>query len=184
MSINHNYNDIVCGFFDADASFFFEAKLYLGKRKPVTYHVNIIFSQKDVTVIQMVLKTIGFPAQTYISKRTHNLKSGNVTYSTSKSIAFSHKCGVNLLAIWANNPPKAPTKYLDYKISLVLVQANKSPEHEVVKNLLPSVNIDQRIASLSLLYLRYQMFGKVKDNKHPNLIPFILFLYRRKIYKA
>jgi hypothetical protein len=54
----------------------------------------------------------------------------------------------------------------------VLAQITTLSATEIVNNLLPSVQVDSlRIASLSLLYLRYQMFGKVKSNKNPNLVP-------------
>jgi hypothetical protein len=160
--------NVIRGIFDSDGSF--EAKIYLGTDKPVSFHVNIIFPQKDISVIEMIMDKLGYPAGSYISPREHKLKSGNITQSSSKSIAFSNPAGQRLLTAWQENPPIAPTKFLDFQICLVLVQVNTLTALEVVNSLCPGHNLqDLRIASFALMHLRYQMFGKVKEN--PNLIP-------------
>jgi hypothetical protein len=138
----------------------------------VSFHVNIIFPQKDTSVIEMIMDKLGYPPGSFISSREHVLKSGNITESSSKSMAFSSPAGQRLLQAWQKNPPIAPTKYLDFRICLVLVQVNTRTALEVVNSLCPGHNLqDLRIASFALMHLRYQMFGKVKDNKNPNLIP-------------
>lgn len=162
--------NVIRGIFDSDGSF--EAKIYLGTDKPVSFHVNIIFPQKDISVIEMIMDKLGYPAGSYISPREHKLKSGNITQSSSKSIAFSNPAGQRLLQAWQENPPIAPTKFLDFQICLVLVQVNTLTALEVVNSLCPGYNLqDLRIASFALMHLRYQMFGKVKENSNPNLIP-------------
>lgn len=40
--------NLIRGIFDSDGSF--EAKIYLGTDKPVSFHLNIIFPQKDRSV--------------------------------------------------------------------------------------------------------------------------------------
>jgi hypothetical protein len=61
---------------------------------------------------------------------------------------------------------------LDFQICLVLVQVNTLTALEVVNSLCPGYNLqDLRIASFALMHLRYQMFGKVKENSNPNLLP-------------
>ena len=92
------------------------------REKPVSFHVNIIFPQKDSSVIEMIMGKLGYQAGSFISTREHELESGNITESSSKSMAFSNPAGQKLLGIWQKNPPIAPTKYLDYQICLVLVQ--------------------------------------------------------------
>ena len=162
--------NVIRGIFDSDGSF--EAKIYFGTDKPVSFHVNIIFPQKDSSVIEMIMDKLGYPAGSYISPRTHQLKSGNMTQSYSKSIAFSNPAGQRLLKAWQENPPIAPTKFLDFQICLVLVQVNTRTALEVVNSLCPGCNLqDLRIASFALMHLRYQMFGKVKENSNPKLIP-------------
>lgn len=161
---------VICGIFDSDGSF--EAKLYFGREKPVAFHVNIIFPQKDASVIEMIMLKLGYPPGSYISSREHVLESGNTTESSSKSMAFSSPAGQRLLTTWEKTPPVAPTKFLDYQICLVLVQVISISALEVVNSLCPGYNLSSlRIASFALMYLRYQMFGKVKENKNPNLIP-------------
>lgn len=111
--------NIIRGIFDSDGSF--EAKMYLGTDKPVSFHVNIIFPQKDSSVIEMIMDKLGLrnaPAGSYICKREHTLQSGNITQSYSKSIAFSNPAGQRLLTAWQENPPIAPTKFLDFQICL------------------------------------------------------------------
>lgn len=89
-----------------------------------------------------------------------------------KSIAFSNPAGQKLLALWEQTPPVAPTKYLDYKIAKVLAQMKRLSATEIVKELLPLAQVeDLRIASFALLYLRFQMFGKVKKSRNPKLVP-------------
>lgn len=162
--------NLIRGIFDSDGSF--EAKIYLGTDKPVSFHLNIIFPQKDRSVIEMIMDKLGYPADSFISTREHKLESGNTTESSSKSIAFSNPAGQRLLTAWQENPPIAPTKFLDYQICLVLVQVNKITALEVVNSLCPGRNLqDLRIASFALMHLRYQMFGKVKENSNPKLIP-------------
>jgi hypothetical protein len=162
--------NVIRGIFDSDGSF--EAKIYLGTDKPVCFHLNIIFPQKDSSVIEMIMDKLGYPAGSYMSPREHKLKSGNITHSNSKSIAFSNPAGQRLLTAWQENPPIAPTKFLDFQICLVLVQVNTLTALEVVNSLCPGHNLqDLRIASFALMHLRYQMFGKVKENSNPNLIP-------------
>lgn len=161
---------VICGIFDSDGSF--EAKLSFGPQKPVSFHVNILFPQKDSSVIEMIMGKLGYPPGSFISTREHELESGDSTESSSKSMAFSSPAGQRLLGIWQKSPPIAPTKYLDYRICLVLVQVISISALDVVNTLCPGHNlIDLRIASFALMHLRYKMFGKVKENKNPNLIP-------------
>lgn len=162
--------NVICGIFDSDGSY--EAKLSFGTEKPVSFHVNIIFPQKDASVIEMIMDKLGYPPGSFISSRVHTLESGNTTESSSKSFAFSSPAGQILLRTWQNSPPIAPTKFLDYQICRVLAQVNTISALEVVNSLCPGYNlVDLRIASFALMHLRYQMFGKVKENKNPNLIP-------------
>jgi hypothetical protein len=63
--------NVIRGIFDSDGSF--EAKIYLGTDKPVSFHVNIIFPQKDISVIEMIMDKLGYPAGSYISPREHKL---------------------------------------------------------------------------------------------------------------
>lgn len=162
--------NVIRGIFDSDGSF--EAKMYLGTDKPVSFHVNILFPQKDISVIEMIMEKLGYPAGSFISQRKHILESGNMTWSSSKSIAFSNPAGQRLLTAWQENPPIAPTKFLDSQICLVLFQVNTHTALEVVNSLCPGRNLqDLRIASFALMHLRYQMFGKVKKSANPNLIP-------------
>jgi hypothetical protein len=162
--------NVIRGIFDSDGSF--EAKIYLAVDKPVSFYVNIIFPHKGISVIEMILDKLGYPPGSYISSREHILESGNITESNSKSIAFSNPTGQRLLTAWQQNPPIAPTKFLDFQICLVLVQVNKVTALEVVNSLCPGYNLqDLRIASFALMHLRYQMFGKVKENSNPNLLP-------------
>ena len=161
---------VICGIFDSDGSF--EAKLSFGPEKPVSFHVNIIFPQKDSSVIEMIMGKLGYPPGSFMSSREHILESGNITESSSKSMAFSSSAGQKLLGTWQKSPPIAPTKYLDYRICLVLAQVNTISALDVVNSLCPGHNLtDFRIASFALMYLRYQMFGKVKENKNPKLLP-------------
>jgi hypothetical protein len=107
MTINIFNSDIILGFFDADGSF--EAKVFLGVWKPVSFHVNIIFYQKDISVIQMIIDFLDFPTGTSIPKRTHSLESENEATSHSKSIGFSTPVGQQLLCFWEQTPPRAPS---------------------------------------------------------------------------
>lgn len=170
MTTNFNNYNFIRGFFDSDGSW--GVKVYIGsEKKPVSFHVNITFSQKDPTVLESVLASVGATDAT-ISKRTHLNPSGNTSQSSSISIALSNTAGQTLLNVWANDPPVSPTKYLDYRIVLVLQRVNNESALSVVNQLLPSLNIsDLRIASLALLYLRYQMYGASKTKKQASLVP-------------
>ncbi len=107
-----------------------------------------------------------------ISTRTHKSESENTGQTYTKSIAFSNPAGQKLLVLWERTPPVAPTKYLDYKIAKVLAQITRLSATEIVNDLLPLAQVeDLRIASFALLYLRFQMFGKIKKSRNPMLIP-------------
>lgn len=165
--------DQMLGFFDADGSF--EAKVRVGKQKPISFHVNVIFSQKDEDVLQAVIDTLSVGTKTVSARQITNA-SGTQSIGRSISLAFSSTGGKTLLNAWATNPPKAPTKFLDYKIATILAEVsatqNSTALGVVKKYLQPNSNVipqDELTASLGLLWLRYQMFGKVKSNKNPNL---------------
>lgn len=169
----------VRGFLDADGSF--EAKVYLGTQKPISFHVNIIFSQKDEDVLQAVIDSLpatnsGSQPNKTISVRQIINQSGSTSKGCSISFAFSSDAGQALLAAWVTNPPIAPTKYLDLKICLILAEVSASQTSSAVdvvkKHLNPSSPVnttDELTAALALLYLRYRMFGKIKQSRNPNL---------------
>jgi len=171
MVANKFNNEVLCGFFDADGSFV--ARVYYLTKKPLGMSMKIGFSQKDAYVLKAVFKTLGVPATAAINKRKHLLPSGKTSTSNSKEFAFSKSASKLMLSVWEKTPPNAPTKYLDYKICLILDEAQKYQKNEitVINRLLPNETVDLRVACLSLLYLRFQMFGKVKPNRNPNLIP-------------
>ena len=166
--------DKITGIFDADGSF--EAKVYCGRRKIISFHTNIIFSQKEPDVLQTVLDATG--SSNKISKRSIKNKSGSQSKGRSISLAFSSNGGQMLLKAWEKKPPKAPTKYLDYLIArnlFTLSQSCNASALDVVKTQLgPDATVqpqDEKTASLALLWLRYRMYGKVKRGRHPKLKP-------------
>lgn len=170
--------DMVQGFFDADGSF--EAKVYLGTQKPISFHVNIIFSQKETDVLQAVLDTTAAHnskgnSLKKISARTIINLSGTQSIGNSISIAFSSNAGQNLLEVWKTQPPKAPTKFLDYSIAKILAEVSETQDSTavgVVKKHLPNIVLqDEKVAGLALLWLRFRMYGKTKDSRNPNLKP-------------
>lgn len=175
-SVLSNLN-VLQGLFDADGSF--EAKVYSGKQKPISFHVNIIFSQEEKEVLQLVVESLSSIAK--ISEREILNESGSISIGNSISLAFSNEASQALLKHWETSPPKAPTKYLDYRIATILVKVSQSDSTYnaatgVVNELLPNLGLeDEKIAGLSLLYLRYRMFGKIKDNKNPKLKPIETF---------
>lgn len=88
------------GFFDADGSF--QVKVYTGTQKPVSFHVNVIFSQKESDVLQCVIDSLGAVnskghRQKKISARNIENKSGTQSIGRSISIAFSSNAGKTLL---------------------------------------------------------------------------------------
>lgn len=175
QKITHFSLDTIKGLFDADGSY--EAKVYVGTQKPISFHVNIIFTQKHLNVLQAVIKSLitisgsGNPLK-ITSQRTTINQSGTTSISYSISIAFSNPMAKGLLGFWHNNPPKAPTKLLDFRIACILAEINKFTALQVVNKYLPNNSIqNERIASLALLWLRFCMFGKVKDTANPKLIP-------------
>ncbi len=128
--------------------------------------------QKDRSVIKMCLDALECAPNEPISTRTHKSESENTGQTYTKSIAFSNPAGQKLLVLWERTPPVAPTKYLDYKIAKVLAQITRLSATEIVNDLLPLAQVeDLRIASFALLYLRFQMFGKIKKSRNPMLIP-------------
>lgn len=168
MLKNFNNYNFIRGFFDADGSW--GVKFYTGSQKPVSFHVNITFAQKDTTVLQSILESVD-AIETTISKRTHQNPSGNTSETGSISLAVSNPAAEKLLKVWADNPPVSPTKYLDYRIVLVLLRLNKECAMSVVNQLLPSQNItDLQIASLALLYLRYKMYSASKTKVQARLV--------------
>lgn len=170
----------VLGFFDADGSF--EAKVYLGTQKPISFHVNFIFSQKNANMLHAVIASTNATnskgqSTKKVSPRNIQNQSGTTSIGNSISLAFSSSGGQTLLNFLAQNNPKAPTKFLDYKIALILAEVS-SPGGTalgvVKKHLNPSSPVfpkDELTAGLALLWLRYRMFGKVKENKNPKLTP-------------
>lgn len=79
------------------------------------------------------------------------------------------------LTRFKKNTPKAPTKFLDYQIALILAKLSASQNSNaldfVKKSLGPNATVvphDELTAALALLWLRFRMFGRVKSNKHPN----------------
>nr|YP_764365.1 putative site-specific DNA endonuclease [Stigeoclonium helveticum]ABF60215.1 putative site-specific DNA endonuclease [Stigeoclonium helveticum] len=162
---------VVQGFFDADGSF--QAKVYSGKRKPISFHVNIIFSQREKEVLAAVLNSLNSTSK--ISEREIINDSGTESIGNSISLAFSNEAGQLLRKLWETNPPNAPTKYLDYCIAKILFQVSESSlntAENVVNKLLPNLGLqDEKVAGLALLYLRYRMFGATKNNKNPKLKP-------------
>ena len=168
MLKNFNNYNYIRGFFDADGSW--SVKFYRGSQKPVSFHINITFSQKDTTVLQSILESVE-ATETRISKRTHRNPSGNISKTGSISFALSNPAAEKLLTVWADNPPVSPTKYLDYRIVLVLARVNTECAVSIVNQLLPSLNItDLRTASLALLYLRSKMYGSSKTNVQAKLV--------------
>lgn len=176
--------DVIHGLFDSDGSF--QSKVYIGTQKPVSFHVNIIFSQKEKPWIEAVLLSLdavfnddGTPRK--ITERLAKNKEGFEFLSHSTSLAFSSEAGQLLLKSWEIEPPKAPTKYLDYRISLILVQVSQeqvSQENpdtalKVVKKYLPnydfsSNSITEKIAGFALLYLRFRKHGLTVTKRNPN----------------
>jgi hypothetical protein len=172
----HLNSETIQGFFDADGSF--EAKVYLGTEKPISFHVNVIFSQKDKDVLQSILDSTGAintkgSTLKKVSERQIENQSGTISIGNSISMAFSRIGAKQLLQFWQVNPPKAPTKFLDYRIACILSEGSTSTALEVLKKYLPNntVSNSEHMAGLSLLWLRFRMYGKVKDSKNPNLIP-------------
>jgi hypothetical protein len=171
----------ITGFFDADGSF--EAKVYIGTQKPISFHVNIIFSQKSRDALQDVINSLEAtnskgPSPKSISSREIINPSGTTSTGNSISLAFSSDGGIALLNAWVKNPPKAPTKLLDYKIVKILAEVSESQTSTaldvVKKHLNPNSTVgttDELTAGLALLWLRYRMFGKTKSNKNPKLLP-------------
>jgi len=168
--------ETVQGFFDADGSY--EAKVYVGTQKSISFHVNIIFSQKHRDVLQTVINstvinsidTNSIPEDPgiTISERTIENLSGTTSTANSISIAFSHPVGKKLLNFWLKKPPKAPTKLLDFRIAYILAEIKNLKASQVIRNYLPNNSIqNERIASLALLWLRYRMRGK--ENRHSRL---------------
>jgi len=170
--------EVIQGFFDADGSF--EAKVYLGKRKTISFHVNILFSQKEKDVLEAVLFSIN--SQNQINERTITNASGTISTGNSIGNSLSSDSGQLLLDFWEKNPPKAPTKYLDYRIAKIIykvAQDLNTTSLDVVNELLPELNLQsERVASLALLYLRFQMYGKIKDNSNPELYK-ITYYYKK-----
>lgn len=174
--------DTVLGFFDADGSF--EAKVYHGTTKPLGFHVNAIFSQENSDALEVVINSIGATnarrknKRKTISSRVIQNASGTQSVGRSISLAFSSPGGKTLLQAWEADPPKAPTKYQDYRIAKVLAEMSETTTttaSSVVKKHLPNNPISsccsERIAGLGLLWLRYRMHGKTKKSKHPKLRP-------------
>lgn len=173
--------ETIQGFFDADGSY--EAKVRVGTQKLISFHVNIIFSQKDKDVLQAILNSIGADLtkeearsesleKKVISQRVTQNESGTTSITHSISLAFSNPYGKALLKFWQSNPPKAPTKLLDFRIARILAEVKTTTASQVVNKYLPNSEIpNERIASLALLWLRYRMFGKVKKSRNPGLIP-------------
>jgi hypothetical protein len=159
--------DRIQGFFDADGSF--EAKVYLGKQKLVSFYVNMIFSQASQDFLADILDRLKAVNSKGINpkKITDSLiltESGGAFKAYSISIAFYSIAGQLLLESWQINPPKVPTKYLDYRISLILAEVSENLQNtalSVVKKYLPTENIkNEKIAAGALLYLRNYMRGK------------------------
>lgn len=168
--------ETIQGFFDADGSY--EAKVRVGTQKPISFHVNIIFSQKDKDVLQAILNSIGVDLaeeekkEKVISQREIQNDSGTTSIAHSISLAFSNPYGKALRKFWQSNPPKASTKLLDFCIACILAEVNTITASQVVNKYLPNSEMkNERIASLALLWLRYRMFGKVKKSRNPRLTP-------------
>lgn len=79
--------NVLQGFFDADGSF--EVKVYSGEQKPISFHVNIIFSQQEGGLLQQVVEALSSEAK--ISERKILNESGTSSIGRSISLAFSNK---------------------------------------------------------------------------------------------
>ncbi len=91
------FKEILVGFFDADGSF--AIRLYFGSNMLVTFYINIVFVQKDETVLKMIFEIVDLPANTLTGKRLHDLDSGNKTESRNKSFSFASSTGQKFLEI-------------------------------------------------------------------------------------
>jgi hypothetical protein len=161
---------LIRGFFDADGSF--QAKIYHGNQKQISFHVNMVFTQKtdNKSLLEGVVnylhnnggKSIDSSRFSKITDRVIINDSGESFGGSSVCIAFSNPAGQHLLKVWQKHPPNAPTKLLDYRIACQLYRARKvgvlSVVNEILRN--PSeICEDTLTAGLALLYLRFQMYA-------------------------
>jgi hypothetical protein len=165
----NNY-DYIRGLFESDGSW--GVKTLSLKEKPISFHTYLTFSQKDPTVLKHLLIKLKANKNTKITERSHITKTGNLTTSKSISFVLSNPAAKNLLTNFQSNPPVSPTKYLDYRIIMILKRVNQESALRVVNDLLPNLNLtDLKIASLALLYLRFQMHGASLVQPQAKLAP-------------
>ena len=149
--------EMVLGLFDADGSF--QVKIYHGIQNNISFHVNIVFTQKaeNKDVLQSVLNTLE-AKNSIISKRQILNQSGTKSSGSSICLAFSNKASKQLLEKWKIKPPAAPTKCLDYFIAKILFEASKKNCVTIINSYFKNNHVkNKRVAEFVLIWLRYKM---------------------------
>ena len=161
--------DMILGFFDADGSF--QARTYIKTTGLPSFYLSLDFTQKgsNSDVLEGILRFFG---ESYEVSRRQMISDEGIAFEGSRiGIGFKSAAGVKIFKTWKENPPLAPTKYYDYRITLILSQAMQTNILNTVNKNLPLGQScdDIKVAGIALVWLREQMYGakQYKERRIP-----------------